>query len=79
MPKFKFDDVEYDTEHLSNETKAQLELLLFSEQQLRRLNMEVALTQTARNGCLQALKEALPRETNAGGSPGGGPKSDKQK
>ena len=62
MPKFKFDDVDYDTDDLSDEAKAQLESLIFSEQQLRRLSMEVALTQTVRNGYLRALKETLPNE-----------------
>jgi hypothetical protein len=59
MPKFKFDDREYDTDDLSNEQKAQLESLIFAEQQLRRLNMEAALTQTARNGYLKALGDSL--------------------
>lgn len=59
MPKFKFDEQEYDTDDLSDEQKAQLESLLFSEQQLRRLNMEAALTQTARNGYLKALGDSL--------------------
>lgn len=65
MPKFKFDDVEYDTDNLSDEAKAQLESLIFSEQQLRRLSMEVALTQTARNGYLRALKETLPNKSDS--------------
>jgi hypothetical protein len=73
MPKFKFDDVEYDTDNLSDEAKAQLESLIFSEQQLRRLSMEVALTQTARNGYLRALKETLPNASS------GDPKGEKDK
>ena len=82
MPKFKFDDVEYDTDQLSNEAKAQLESLIFSEQQLRRLNMEAALIQTARNVYLKALKETLPNEPNAGNAGGqtaAGAKLGKQK
>lgn len=63
MPKFKFDEQEYDTDDLSDEQKAQLESLLFSEQQLRRLNMEAALTQTARNGYLKALGDSLKSVT----------------
>lgn len=62
MPKFKFDDVEYDTDNLSNEAKGHLESLIFSEQQLRRLNMEAALTQTARNGYLMALRNSLTNQ-----------------
>lgn len=66
MPKFKFDDKEYDTEDLSDEQKAQLESLIFAEQQLRRLNMEAALTQTARNGYLKALGDSLKAAETSG-------------
>ena len=67
MPKFKFDDVEYDTDDLSTDQRAQLESLIFTEQQLKRLSMEVALTQTARNGYLKALGDSL-KSVQADGS-----------
>lgn len=78
MPKFKFDDVEYDTENLSNEAKGHLESLVFSEQQLRRLNMEAALTQTARNGYLMALRNSLPTQGASKSSDNQDKKADKK-
>lgn len=78
MPKFKFDDVEYDTDNLSNEAKGHLESLIFSEQQLRRLNMESALTQTARNGYLMALRNSLPSQGATASPSDQSKKSDKK-
>lgn len=59
MPKITLDDVEYNTEDLSDNSKAQLASLQFLEVQMAKLNNEIAVYQTARNAYVKALKEEL--------------------
>ena len=61
MPKITIDDIEYNSEDLSDNGKAQLASLQFLEVQMARLNSEIAVYQTARNSYAQALKEELDR------------------
>jgi hypothetical protein len=42
------DDVEYNTDNLSPEALQQLQMLQVTEQELARLNAQLAITQTAR-------------------------------
>ena len=59
MPKITVDDIEYNTEDLSENGKAQLASLQFLEAQMNKLKAEVAVYQTARNTYVAALKAEL--------------------
>ena len=60
MPTIKIDNVDYDTDTLSNEAKAQLISMQFCDQELARLQAQVAAYQTARQAYAKALQAALP-------------------
>lgn len=60
MPTLKIDNVEYDLDSLSDDARAQLQSVQFVDQELARLQMQMAAMQTARNAYLSALKAALP-------------------
>ena len=60
MPTIKIDDVDYDTDKLSDEAKAQLVSLQFCDQELQRLQAQAAAYQTARQAYAKALQAALP-------------------
>ena len=60
MPTIKIDNVDYDSDTLSNESKAQLAAIQFCDQELSRLQAQAAAYQTARIAYAKALKEALP-------------------
>lgn len=59
MPKITIDDIDYNTEDLSDNGKAQLASLQFLQIQMDRLNSEIAVYQTARNAYVAALKVEL--------------------
>ena len=61
MPTIKIDNVDYDTDKLTDEAKAQLISLQFCDQELARLQAQAAAYQTARLAYAKALKEALPK------------------
>lgn len=61
MPKITVDGVEYNTEDLSDNGKAQLASLQFLEVQMQKLQNEIAVFQTARNTYVQALKAELEK------------------
>lgn len=60
MPTIKIDDRDIDINDLSPEAKQQLEMLLACENKLRELQRDTAITQTAKNAYLVALKSLLP-------------------
>lgn len=60
MPKITIDDIEYNTEDLTDNGKAQLASLQFLEVQMNKLKSEIAVYQTARNSYVAALKDELP-------------------
>jgi hypothetical protein len=60
MPIIKIDNIDYDTDKLSDEAKAQLVSLQFCDQELARLKAQAAAYQNARMAYAKALKEALP-------------------
>ena len=68
MPKIKIDDLEYNTEDLSDNGKAQLASLQFLEVQMRKLQSEVAIYQTARNAYITALKVDIEQTKKNDGS-----------
>lgn len=59
MPKITVDGIEYNTEDLTDNGKAQLASLQFLEQQMTKLKSEIAVYQTARNAYVLALKREL--------------------
>ncbi len=61
MPKIKVGDLEYNTEDLSDNGKAQLASLQFLEVQMQKLKNEIAVYQTARIGYVAALKAELEK------------------
>ena len=60
MTTIKIDNIEYDTDKLSDEAKAQLVSLQFCDQELQRLQAQAAAYQTARIAYAKALNDALP-------------------
>ena len=60
MPIIKINNVDYDTETLSNDAKAQLASIQFCDQELQRLKAQAAAYQTARQAYAKALQAALP-------------------
>ena len=61
MPKINVDGIEYNTEYLSDNGKAQLASLQFLEVQMSKLKSEIAVYQTARNSYVAALKAELDK------------------
>ena len=59
MAKIKLDDVEYDTEDMSDNAKAQLASLQFNEAHINRLKNELAIADTAKIAYVNALKREL--------------------
>ena len=62
MPKITVDGIEYNTEDLSDNGKAQLASLQFLEVQLKKIQGEIAVYQTARNSYVAALKAELEKQ-----------------
>ena len=60
MPTIKIDNIDYDTDTLSNEAKGQLISMQFCDQELQRLQAQAAAIQTARIAYAKALQAALP-------------------
>ncbi|TRW92018.1 DUF6447 family protein [Candidatus Methylobacter oryzae] len=63
MSTITIDNVEYDTDNLSDQARQQLQMLQVTEQEINRLNAQLAITQTARIAYANALKVALPVST----------------
>ena len=61
MAKIKIDDVEYDTEDMSDNAKAQLASLQFNDVHINRLRNELAIADTARIAYTAALKNELEK------------------
>ena len=61
MPIIKIDNIDYDTDTLSDEAKAHLISMQFCDQELARLQAQAAAYQTARLAYAKALNEALPK------------------
>ena len=52
---------DYDLETLPDSVKAQLTSLQVTDQEIQRLNIQLAIAQTARNAYAKALQEMLPK------------------
>ena len=59
MPKITVDGIDYNTEDLTDNGKAQLASLQFLEVQMNKLKSEIAVYQTARAAYVAALKAEL--------------------
>jgi len=62
VPMIKINDVDYKLDDLSGGAKAQLQGIQVAEAEVKRLNIQIALAQTARNAYMQALQAALPAQ-----------------
>jgi hypothetical protein len=60
MPTIKIDNKEYDVDSLSNEAKSQLASIQFVDNEIARLQGQLAAMQTARNAYGNALSSLLP-------------------
>ncbi len=61
MAIIKIDDVDYDTEDMSTNAKAQLASLQFNEAHIQQLKNEIAIADTAKGAYLRALKAELEK------------------
>ena len=59
MPKIKLDDIEYNTEDLTDKGKATLASLQFLEGQINKMRSELAVYQTAQSTYVAALKTEI--------------------
>jgi len=59
LPKIKIDDLEYNTEDLTDQGKVVLASLQFVDQKLRNYRNEIAVYQTAQTSYLEALKSEI--------------------
>lgn len=64
MPKITVEGIEYNTEDLSENGKAQLASLQFLEVQMKKLKSEIVVYQTARNSYAATLKAELEEKNN---------------
>ena len=61
MPKMTIDDIEYQTEDLTDHGRAQLASLQFLEAQMQKIRQETAVYQTAKASYPQALKTEIQK------------------
>ena len=59
MVKITVDNVEYETEGLSDNGKAQLASLQFIDAHMRNIRSEISVYETAKRGYIKALKAAI--------------------
>ena len=63
-PTLALDGKDYKIADLSDEAKNQLQSLQLAETEIKRLQMQLAMIQTARNAYQQALVTALPQDSH---------------
>jgi hypothetical protein len=61
MPKITIDNIEYNTEDMSDNAKAQLASLQFLEVQMKKIKSEIAVYETAKSAYIQSLKTELEK------------------
>lgn len=59
MPKITVDGIEYNSEDLTDNGKAQLASLQFLEAQMKKIRAEIAVYETSKNAYIAALKSEL--------------------
>jgi len=65
MPTVTIDNVEYDTESMSEEAIANLRSLQFVDSEIAKLQAKIAAMNTARVAYANALQELLPKNSEA--------------
>ena len=68
MVKITIDDVEYDTDNMSDNAKAQVASLQFNEAHMNRLRNELAIADTAKIAYVNALKVELSKDSSSNSS-----------
>mgnify|MGYP007055198025 FL=1 len=63
-PTITFDGKDYKVADLSDEAKNQLQSLQLADTEIKRLKMQLAMIQTARNAYQQALVNTLPQDAH---------------
>ena len=63
MAKITIDNIEYDADNLSDQVKQQLQMVQIADQEIIRLNAQLAMIQTARAAYVNALKQGLSVST----------------
>lgn len=64
MSSIKIDGKDYSVDALSQEAKTQVLNIRVAEREIKQLQAKLAIAQTARNAYAQALKAALPLESD---------------
>ena len=59
MPNIKINNIDYDTDKLTQEAKQQLQMLALADAEIKRLQAQLAIAQTAKNAYAQALSQAV--------------------
>ena len=59
MAKITINNVDYDTDNLSEQAKQQLQMLVLTDSEIKRLQGQLAIAQTAKNAYAQALAQAV--------------------
>jgi hypothetical protein len=62
MMSINIDGKDYPLESLSDQAKAELQMVQFTDQEIARLTALLAMAQTARNAYANALQAALPKD-----------------
>jgi len=62
MPIITINNKPYDTDKLSDQAKAELQMIQLTDQELARLKSQTAIVQTARNAYARALAKLLAKE-----------------
>lgn len=65
MALIKIDNKDYDTDKLSEDARKQLVNLRLTDQEIQRVQMQLAIAQTARIAYAKALQAALPAESES--------------
>lgn len=61
MPKIIIDDIEYNTEDLTEKSRAQLASLQYLEEQMKKIRSEMAVYKTAQLTYVSALKVEIEK------------------
>jgi hypothetical protein len=59
MPNIQINNIDYDSDTLPDAAKQQLEMLAVTDAEIRRLQIQLAIAQTAKNAYIRALVEAV--------------------
>ena len=59
MPTITIDGQEYDLDSLSEDIKSQVQMLQLTDEEISRLNVQLAIAQTARSAYARSLQQAL--------------------